>query len=364
MYIQSLTLNNFRNIEHAELIFGERYNVIHGNNAQGKTNTVEAIYLMLTGKSHRESVSMNFIQEGKCSCFADAEVSCDDFTGMNVKMSIDEKGKRHFVNSDLVRSRQALLDSFSVVIFDPEDSRLVVESPQVRRNFINESISILYPGYTQVLAKYNKALKQRNSILKEYTPSMSPLLEVYDDALVDNGTMIAQYRIKFLKELNEFSQKYYDMISGGNENISLSYSSNIINANIALAEIKNLYAERLAENKRTDIICGTTSVGVHHDDIIFFISGKNAKKFGSQGQRRSIALSLKFALCELIEKRKYQKPIILLDDVMSELDENRRSGVGEIISDNQVFITCTNVDFDTGPECAFFNADGGDIARI
>lgn len=364
MHIQSLTLNNFRNIEHAELIFGERYNVICGKNAQGKTNTVEAIYLTLTGKSHRENAFMNFIQENKNFCMSSAVVCCDDFTSVDVKMSIDEKGKKHFINSSAVKSRQSLLNEFSAVIFSPEDSRLVVETPQVRRNFINESISILYPGYAHILAEYNKTLKMRNMILKDYSVSKESLLEVYDEALASSGMGICQYRIKFLKELNSVSQKYYSLISRGSENISLSYSSNVIDANISLSEILKLYKNRLSEAKRTDMICQNTSVGVHHDDIILYINGKNAKKFASQGQKRSIALSLKLALCELIENRKYQKPIILLDDVMSELDETRRSSISEILNENQVFITCANIDFETNSQCNIFSADNGKITRI
>lgn len=253
---------------------------------------------------------------------------------------------------------------FSVVFFGPDDMRVVKDSPQTRRDFLNESASILYPGYTGILSEYSRILRQRSVLLKDYSPSAESLLEVYDESLASAGADLIRCRIRFLKELSITAGKYHSLISSEKEELSLSYVSDILTGAVSSSEIRPLYLEKLREARRNDIFTGSTTLGAHRDDINFFLDASLAKRFASQGQQRSIALSLTFALCELIEEKKGQIPIILLDDVMSELDRSRRDSVGQLIRGKQVFITCTGVDFDTDRSVtSCFRADNGKITE-
>lgn len=364
MHVRTMSLTAYRNIAKASLEFNPSFNILYGDNGQGKTNTIEAVYLALTGKSPREARNDSLIMHGESGASVICEVSCDDLTDTDAKVKIAPSGKVHMLNETRVRSRQELLDMFSAVFFGPDDMRVVKDSPQTRRDFLNESVSILYPGYASVLAEYNRILRQRSALLKEYSPSAESLLEVYDSSLASSGSDIIRCRIKFLKDLNSVAGKYYAQISSEREELSLSYISDILTEAVGSDDIRPLYEKKLAETRKNDIFAGTTTAGAHRDDISFFLDRDPARRFASQGQQRSIALSLTFALCELIEKKKGQIPVILLDDVMSELDRNRRDSVGQIIQGKQVFITCTNVDFDTDSSVtSYFRADNGNITE-
>lgn len=365
MYVRSLSLTDFRNIEKLSLTFTPNFNIIFGNNAQGKTNTVEAICLALSGKSHRENLNANFIRFGQEACLVNAEVSCDDFTTVNSKVNVGSKGRTHFIDSERVRSSQTLLSFFSYVFFSPEDLRLVKDSPVLRRNFTDESISVLYPSYAKLTGDYKKTLRQRSILLKAYSPSDSSLLDIYDDNLALIGSEIIKYRLKFLKELNDVAARYYKELSASSESISLSYYSNLISGPISPSDILPLYRNALKESRRDDILSASTTKGIHHDDVNFFIEKANARKFASQGQQRSIAVSLKMAVCDMIKAKKSQQPIVLLDDVMSELDENRRSSLVRMLNGKQVFITCTEPDFESDKDKTFFfKAENGKLEKI
>ena len=364
MHVISMSLDAFRNISAARLEFSPHLNILLGDNGQGKTNTIEALCLALSGKSPRESTGENFIMQGRDRALVTCDVRSDDLTDPTVSLTISREGRKHTLNDSRIRSRQELLDRFSVVFFGPDDLRLVKDSPQVRRDFLNEAICCLYPGYSAVLSEYNRALRQRGVLLKDYSPSALPLLEVYDDTLVRTGSTLIKYRIKTLRQLGILASARYEAISGGREKISVSYISDILKSAAAPEEIAPLYAQALRDARRNDIYMKATTVGAHRDDISFFIDSSPARKFASQGQQRSIALSMKTALTDLIREVKHHSPVILLDDVMSELDRGRRDAIAGMLGGSQVFITGSGVDFiPSGDDARTFRVLGGNITQ-
>ena len=359
-----MSLDGFRNISRTRLEFSPHLNILLGDNGQGKTNTIEAVCLALSGKSPRDSSIENFIMQGRERCSIVCDVKSDDLTDPTVGVTISREGRKHTINDSRIRSRQNLLDMFSVVFFGPDDLRLVKDSPQVRRDFLNESISCLYPAYSGVLSEYARTLRQRGVLLRDWSPSSEPLLEVYDDTLAKTGSTIIKYRIKTLRQLGSMAAGRYEAISGGSERISVSYISDILKSAAGADEIEDLYRNALAGARRSDICAKTTTVGAHRDDISFFIDAAPARKFASQGQQRSIALSMKTALTDLIREVKHQEPVILLDDVMSELDRGRRDSIASMLSGGQVFITGTGLDFvPSGTDTRTFRVRSGNITE-
>ena len=364
MYITTLRINNFRNIPTAELSLSEGFNIFVGENAQGKTNTAEAIELVLTGRSHRESLNENFIKDGQPRAALSAEAVLENGAGYLAECTVDSiRGKAHRINGELIRSRSRLNGYFAAVFFSPEDLRIVSDSPQIRRSFLNDAISQLYPRYSDMLSDYGRVVKQRNLLLKDWTPSCLPMLEVYDEQLADLGSDIMRRRIAFLKECQGVASDLYRFISGEREDISLNYISNVITRG-GVRDIRSEYMDALSASREDDIYSRTTTVGVHHDDIAIFISGKPARKFASRGQLRSIAICMKFSLIRMLLARREEKAVVILDDIMSELDENRRAKVVEMLSGYQVFITCVSQDFDTKDnETKVFTVSSGVITE-
>ena len=205
MHVISMSLDAFRNISRARLEFSPHLNILLGDNGQGKTNTIEAVCLALSGQSPRESTAENFIMRGADASGIVCEVRSDDLTVPRVGVTITREGKKHTINGSRIRSRQSLLDMFSVVFFGPDDLRLVKDSPQVRRDFLNEAICCLYPAYSRVLSEYSRTLRQRGVLLRDYSPSAESLLEVYDERLASSGSAIIKYRIKTLRQLGEMA---------------------------------------------------------------------------------------------------------------------------------------------------------------
>ena len=361
MFVDSLALENFRNIKNASLSFGEGCNVLTGSNGQGKTNTVEAIYLALSGKSHRESVTANFI--GPVS--NRTTVACTVTDSLNVTtlaaVSMDETGKRHFIGGDAVKSRRELLSAYSVVFFTPEDLRIIQDSPAARRTFMNDAISSLYPRYAALVSDYSTVLRQRGFLLKDYGPSANSMMEVYDEQLVGIGSAIITARLKFLKQLSEAAKAKYGEISEKAEDIAFSYLTDI---DVTSGELQESYRRALEESRTADISSASTRVGPHHDDMDITVSGRSARRFASRGQQRSVALAMKLALCDMTRSLRGEEPVVLLDDVMSELDVSRRSQAVKLFSGRQVFITTTEVCFDIPSDTRLFKAVSGEISPI
>ena len=333
MFITSLKMQDFRNLESTEIYPSRDINVIFGENAQGKTNLIEGIWLFSGNKSFRGAKDKELITIGKEKSRLEIEFFSQE-REQTAEITIDLK-RRASLNGVELKSVSKLSESIHSVVFSPEHLSLIKDGPKNRRNFLNTAILGLYPNFGDIFKKYLRALQQRNSILKDIgrNASLYMFLEDYENILATLGSRIIGIRKRYLERLREFIPEIYEGISGGKETLTIEYYSEFKDS---AEEILKAFGEKRQE----DIINRTTSVGPHRDDIIFKINGLNAKNFGSQGQQRSIVLALKMAEAELINAVTGEKPIILLDDVLSELDEKRQNYLLNNIRDRQVFITC------------------------
>jgi len=342
MYIKKIEVNQFRNIDHINISFHEKKNIFYGKNAQGKTNLLEAILLCLNGYSHREQKNINFINKNFKEAYISTEVIKENSLNDNITLLLNPN-RKYLLNKEPLKSRNELLKEFSLVMFTPEDLRIIKGSPLNRRRFLDESISVLYPKYSLALKEYNKTLNQRNALLKE-SGYIDSLLDVYDETLSSIGCDIAKIRIRVLSQIETIANKLNLQIQE-NEKLKIFYSSNILKTKEDLSDLKNIFINKLKETRKEDRLKGYTSVGIQHDDFNIFLNELNAKNFASQGQQRSICLCMKLSIIELLQEKYDEKPIVLLDDVMSDLDEVRQRQVLELVDDLQVFITCVNYDF-------------------
>ncbi len=344
MYISSLFLENYRNYELLEIDFSKELNIIIGNNAEGKTNLVESIYLMGFGKSFRTSNDKDLIKLSK-SFFHISGKIIKDQNESEIDIKFNNKKKIIQINEVPLIKLSELIGFFNVVVFSPEDLYLIKGSPSHRRKYLDKSISQIYPNYYKLLIEYNKILKQRNILLKQKNRE---LLFIFNQQLADVGTKIIKYRTEYIKELKEVSKKIHFNLSEG-ENLKIEYLSNNLNKDFKDDEfydkIYNGIIKDLEKKIELDMKRGTTSVGPHRDDISIKINEKEAKIFGSQGQIRTISLTLKLSEIEMIKKLTKEQPILILDDVMSELDHKRQNKLIDSIKGIQTFITTTSDDF-------------------
>ena len=331
MKVLSLNLKNFRNIESTSLEPCEEMNVICGENAQGKTNILEAIWLFTGAKSFRGSKDSEFIKIGS----EKAELELDFFAeGIEKEALIEIKEKRYAtLNNTKLKSASMLAGNFNAIIFSPADLKLVTEGPSIRRRFLDTALCQIYPAYIGILRNYTRAVSQRNRIIKDYKydSTLGVMLDVFENEISENGKKLINLRKRYISALKEFLPTIYEGLSSGKENLETEY--------ICTCDENNL-AEQLKNLRQEDMFSGITSVGPHRDDIEFKIKGLNARSFGSQGQKRSVALSLKLAEAEVLKKKTGECPIFLLDDVMSELDPSRQDFILNHIKGMQTFLTC------------------------
>ncbi len=330
MKVKNLKLENFRNISNLNLEFDEEINIICGENAQGKTNIIEALWLFSGAKSFRNSKDQELIKFGENVAKISAQF---DMLGVqnDVSIKINDK-KTAYLNEKKLSNTSNLAGKYNAVVFSPTDLNLVTDGPEKRRRFLDIAIGQLYPNYIEILRNYSRAIMQRNKIIKDYRydKTISIMLDVFETEIVDMGNKIINYRKKYIEVLNKYVSDIYNGISSGKEQIEIFYISK--NDNLNIENIKN--------SREKDMFTSTTSIGPHRDDIIFKINGIDARSFGSQGQKRSVALSIKLAGAEVIKEVCGEYPICLLDDVMSELDENRQNYILNHIRNWQSFITC------------------------
>ena len=330
MNVKKLEIQNFRNISNINLEFDDEINVICGENAQGKTNIIEALWLFSGAKSFRNTKDNEFIKFGKTQAKIFTE-----FKMLGVENSaqiiFDDK-KTAFLNEKKLLNTSSLAGKYNAVVFSPTDLTLVTDGPDKRRRFLDTSIGQLYPNYIEILRNYSRAVMQRNKIIKDYRydKTVAIMLDVFETEIVDMGNKIINYRQKYIDILNNYVSKIYNGISCGKENIEIFY----------ISKTDNLNNEKLKISREQDMFTSTTSVGPHRDDINFKINGVSARAYGSQGQKRSVALALKLAGAEVIKEISGEYPICLLDDVMSELDEGRQNYILNHIRNWQSFITC------------------------
>ncbi len=337
MIVKSLELQNFRNYENLHVQFDKGTNILYGDNAQGKTNALEALYLCGTTKSYKGSRDREMIRFGEEEAHIRAIVERQE-----AEHQIDFHLKRNTVKGialdrvPIHRARE-IFGVLNIVFFSPEDLNMIKEGPALRRRFLDMELSQLDVIYLNNLAKYNKALKQRNQLLKDLSghPELEDTLSVWDDQLAAFGAQIIEQRGVFLEKLCEIILPIHDRISGKKEKLRVSYEPCC-----AAERLREELARTLLKDKKL----GMTSVGPHRDDICFTINGVDIRKFGSQGQQRASALSLKLAEIELVRRTIHDTPVLLLDDVLSELDSKRQKYLLNSIRDIQTVITCTGLD--------------------
>ncbi len=331
MNVKNLKINNFRNISDIFLEFDKEINVICGENAQGKTNIIEALWLFSGAKSFRNSTDSTFIKFGEKNAKIKAEY---EFLGVqNSAEIIFDENKTAFLNEKKLTNTSSLAGNYNAVVFSPSDLNLVTDGPSCRRRFLDTAIGQLYPNYIEILRGYTRAVMQRNKIIKDYRydKTLSVMLEIFEKEIVDKGNKIINYRKKYIEILNNYVKDIYFGISCKKEEINVEY----------IPKTKEFLTNYdLEKSREEDMFTSTTSIGPHRDDIVFKINDINARNYGSQGQKRSVALSLKLAGAEVIKKVCGEYPICLLDDVMSELDEGRQNYILNHIRSWQSFITC------------------------
>lgn len=337
MVIKSLKLKNYRNYELLDLTFDPKTNILYGDNAQGKTNILEALYLSGTTKSHRGTKDRDLIQFGSDEAHLETVVEKRG-TEFQIDMHLKKNSPKGIaINKIPIRKASELFGIIHFVFFSPEDLNIIKEGPSGRRRFIDLELSQLDKVYLSNLSNYNRIINQRNSLLKDIyrQENLVETLDIWDMQLVEYGTKVTEGRKKFVREVNEIISEIHDKLTGGKEKISITYESSVGNLTLEQA---------LKKNRERDIRMKSTSVGPHRDDLCFMAGNLDIRKFGSQGQQRTAALSLKLSEIELVRSLINDTPVLLLDDVLSELDKHRQNYLLDSIHDIQTVITCTGLD--------------------
>ena len=337
MKIESLKLKNFRNYELLSLEFDKATNIFYGDNAQGKTNILEAVYLSGTTKSHRGAKDKDLIRFEQNESHIETVV---EKNGINYQIDMHLKKnspKGIAINKMPIRKASELFGIVNIVFFSPEDLNIIKNGPGERRRFVDLELSQLDKVYLSNLANYNRIVNQRNHLLKEaaYNSDVLKTLDIWDMQLVHYGNLIIQRRQEFVEQMNEIISGIHNKLTGGKESIRILYGPS--NSYLTLEQALN-------KNKEKDLRIRSTSVGPHRDDIAFMIGDIDIRKYGSQGQQRTAALSLKLSEIELVKQSIHDTPVLLLDDVLSELDKHRQNYLLDSIHDIQTVITCTGLD--------------------
>lgn len=335
MFVRKLELKDFRNYEKLDIEFHPKVNIIIGDNAQGKTNLLEAVYITSVGKSFRTSKDFEMVRFGcdYCRVLLSAEKDGQD---TDIDIIIKKEGKSIGVGDVRLRKLSELFDNVLTVIFSPEDLKIVKEDPEKRRRFINREISQLKPAYYSRLADYNKVLKQRNAYLKEMHIDET-VLDVWDAELIRNGTYLMNSRRDFIEKTEKISSRINREITSGKEDLKIVYEPDIELVSPDMQE--EVFMKTLKINRQKDIKRRTTTKGPHKDDMKISVNGIDIRHFGSQGQQRTAALSLKLSEIKLIKEETGEDAVLLLDDVLSELDPKRQSYLINSLSGVQLFIT-------------------------
>lgn len=334
MYIDKIILKNFRNYYDEEITLDKNINIFYGNNAQGKTNIIESIFLSAIGKSYRTSKDRELVNKN-CD-FTKVKINFEkkDRKG-NIETYISDK-KVIFVNGIKIKKMSEVLGKINIVLFSPDDIYIFKEGPERRRKLLDVMISQLKPSYVHNVNMYNKVLKERNNYLKQikYENKSEDMLDIWEIKLAEYAKVINSYRKEFVFKIMDKIKNIHKKITNGKENIEIKYISDF--------ESKETFLEKLKRNRKIDILKGFSGIGVHRDDLNLYINNNAIGTYGSQGQHRCAILSIKLSELEIIKEEIEEKPILLLDDFMSELDKERREKFLEDVKDTQIIITCTD----------------------
>lgn len=337
MIIKSLELQDYRNYDSLNLAFDKGTNILYGDNAQGKTNILEAIYVSATTKSHKGSKDKDIVnfhkEEAHIRTFLEKD-GVDTRVDMHLRKS---KSKGIAIDGQKIKKAADLLGICNVVFFSPEDLGIIKDGPAERRRFVDMELCQLDGFYLYNLNHYNKIVNQRNKLLKDmyFNPDLKDTLNIWDSQLVSFGSKIIERRKLFVEQLNEIIYGIHKRLSGDKEEIVIQYEPDV-----AIED----FEQRLRYSQEKDIKLKQTTAGPHRDDFSFMVENVDIRKFGSQGQQRTAALSLKLSEIELVKKITKDTPILLLDDVLSELDSNRQNYLLNSIGDIQTIITCTGLE--------------------
>ncbi|MDO4869646.1 MAG: DNA replication/repair protein RecF [Bacillota bacterium] len=360
MYIKEIELVNFRNYKEQSISFNDKVNIFLGNNAQGKTNLLEGIYLNAFGRSFKNVKDRELIRFGEDFCRIKTIINRDD-EDEKVEIVISKDGKKGIKKDGIKLKRTSeLLEDYHMIIFSPDDLKIVKEEPEKRRRFINRELCQIRKGYLSDFNNYKRILKQRNTYLKEYNVDEN-VLDIWDRELAGYGSRIIEKRKEFIEMLGPVCSSINEKISGGKEKLDIVYEANVYFDD----HLEDHFYQLLLERRKEDIKIRTTGRGPHKDDIKISSNDIDIRKFGSQGQQRTAALSLKLSEISIIEKETGEKPVLLLDDVLSELDNDRQKYLINNLGDNQMFITTTDLTQSVAsdiPNSKIYKIDNGNVA--
>lgn len=369
MILTELEITQYRNFEHAHVQFDQPIVLFVGQNAQGKTNILEAIYVLAMAKSHRTSKDKELIQWEQ----EYASLSCRTerrHGAISLDIRLTPKGKKAKINSLEQRKLSDYIGAMNVVMFAPEDLGIVKGSPNIRRRFLDMEIGQVSKSYLHAILQYQKIVQQRNQAMKELQMGKPyrDMLDVYNMQMANIAAEVLAKRYGFMEKLEQWGQEIHAQITQGKERLQLAYHNSLpVTQDMSRQEVIDAIYQHLTSIQDREIARGTSLVGPHRDDIEFFINGTNVHQYGSQGQQRTTALSLKLAEIELIHQEVGEYPLLLLDDVLSELDANRQSHLLQNIKDRvQTFVTTTGVEglyHQTLQQAALYRVNQGTVAR-
>lgn len=361
MIIKDIIISNFRNYSNAQANFSDNLNLIIGENGQGKTNLIEAVYMLSLGRSFRTNKDKDMMMfDAQNTYICSNVISMGRKYKIEIKLGKDIK-KAVKINSIPIEKLTELLGIINIVIFSPEDLKLVREGPKERRNFMDREISQLRPNYYSLIHNYQKILIQRNNLLKNIKIDDN-LLDVYDEQLSITTQKIMIYRKEFLDNISPIASANHYKISSGKENLIIKYQPNINLKNSDsndYTKIMDIFTKSRLEDKRRK----TTTVGPHKDDIGIYLGDMDLRTFGSQGQKRSAAISLKLSEIQLIYEEKNEYPVVLLDDIFSELDLSRQKMLIDSLSEIQTFVTTTEA-IDFNKEVKTYKVENAELSLL
>ena len=359
MRVSRISLEQYRNIKQVSFSPSEGVNIIYGDNAQGKTNLIEAIYLFTGLKSFRASKDAQLIMQGSDSARLNLEFEAG---GRNQEASLLIDKGRHVTLNDVDRgSASSLTGVFCACLFSPDHLELIKDGPALRRKFLDSALCVISRRYQKLLLDYNKVLAQRNSLLKDvaFSADLLSMLDVWDVSAAKLGAAILDLRLRYVKRLKEEASRLYEGISAGKEILTMEYQC----TDCERAEEQGLL-ESMLRARPQDVRTGVSSIGPHRDDLILRINGMSDRDFGSQGQQRSGVLALKLAEAKILSDSVGEPCVILLDDVMSELDDKRKEFLLNHLKDQQIFITCCDASyFSSLKEGSVFHVEQGRIVK-
>jgi len=368
LYFKKVKLKNYRNFSNLTINLDSNLNIFIGNNAQGKTNLLEGLNLIIKGSSYRTKEDWEAIKWKNKSAYLFGEINKDD-EDIQIAIALENKTEDFYKNklsktikiNQNIRKKAALNKEFKGVVFSPEHLQIIKGAPSLRRKFLDEQISQIYPLYHKYLSEYYRILGHRNNILKKEIDQKKKKekLIIWDPRLIERGSFLILTRIKFIKKISQLAYNFHQEITKGKEEVELTYQSSILkDKEESISLITQLFKDKIEEYRKKEEEQGATLVGPHRDDFSVFINGVNLASYGSQGQQRTAVLSLKLSELELIKEKEGVYPIFFLDDVMSELDEDRRHFLLELIIKKKVqtFITSINLDY--------FNSDIKEKSQI